>query len=131
MTDQKIGAMAWTDLTVPDATALKAFYADVCGWTPQEHPMGEYADYTMLGPDGTAQAGICHARGVNANLPPVWVPYIVVASVEGSVATAQDAGGTLLELRHRADGTSILAILQDPQGASFAIWQAAGGKAVR
>jgi predicted enzyme related to lactoylglutathione lyase len=28
----KAGSIVWTDLTVPDATAIRAFYAGVTGW---------------------------------------------------------------------------------------------------
>ena len=35
-------------------------------------------------PPGAAQpvSGICHARGSNADLPPVWLIYITVADLE-------------------------------------------------
>jgi predicted enzyme related to lactoylglutathione lyase len=32
MTDNKIGTMAWLDLSVTNATEVKSFYEDVIGW---------------------------------------------------------------------------------------------------
>ena len=46
---------------------------------------GGYADYCMNEPEsGQTIAGVCHARGVNANLPPQWLLYITVANLETS-----------------------------------------------
>jgi hypothetical protein len=40
--------------------------------------MGEYSDFNMTMPDGgELAAGICHARGGNADLPSQWLIYIV------------------------------------------------------
>ena len=83
----KIGTISWVDLTVPDAGALRDFYRDVVGWTPVDVEMGAYNDYCMNAPgDGTTDeqtvAGICHARGANASLPPQWLVYINVADLQ-------------------------------------------------
>jgi uncharacterized protein len=52
-----VGRIAWLDLTVPDASATRDFYRQVVGWSVQDVEMedgGErYADYNMLGEDGT------------------------------------------------------------------------------
>lgn len=47
MSDLKYGAIAWVDLTVPNAPALRDFYAAVAGWSPQDVKVGDYADFTM------------------------------------------------------------------------------------
>ena len=37
-------------------------------------PMGDYSDFRMHPPgDPQPVAGICHAKGENAGLPPVWM----------------------------------------------------------
>ena len=46
---------------------------------------------------GDTVAGICHARGrTNANVPPQWLVYVVVASVEESAKRAVELGGEVL-----------------------------------
>jgi hypothetical protein len=79
---EKLGQVGWIDLTVPDAEAVRDFYQHVTGWTASPVDMGGYQDYCM-NPPGAGQpvAGICHARGVNAGLPPVWMIYITVAEL--------------------------------------------------
>ena len=77
-----IGKVGWIDITVADATGLKDFYKEVVGWDVEESSMGDYSDYTVMAPgSGEAVAGICHARGSNADQPGGWLIYITVADV--------------------------------------------------
>ena len=43
----KIGEMAWIDLTVENASDVKDFYQKVIGWEVEEMPMGDHSDYAM------------------------------------------------------------------------------------
>jgi len=121
-----VGRIAWLDLTVPDAAATRDFYREVVGWSVQEIGMkdGEarYADYAMLGEDGTGLAGICHARGGNAGLPPVWLIYLSVGNLSESIRRVEEEGGKLIRTM-QADSYAI-AVIQDPAGAYFALSQA-------
>ena len=68
---KKPGEILWMDLTVPNAGEVKEFYAEVIGWVPQPVDVGGYDDYNMLPPESQEPvAGVCYARGVNADLPP-------------------------------------------------------------
>ena len=61
------GKIGWIDITVDDATGLRDFYARVVGWKPEDVGMGDYSDFNMTMPgSGEPAAGICHARGGNA-----------------------------------------------------------------
>ena len=128
MSEQKpaplVGTMAWMDLTVADATGLADFYARVVGWQAQGVSMGDYEDFVMVSPaDGVSSAGVCHARGVNKDLPPVWLVYIVVADLEQSLAACRAGGGeVIVGPRHTQGGD--YAIICDPAGAHLALYQA-------
>lgn len=92
-----VGTIAWTDLTVPDAEGIRDFYARVVGWIPEPVAMGEYSDFNMTVPaTGEPAAGVCHARGVNAELPPVWLVYLVVEDLEDSLAGVHRLGGSVI-----------------------------------
>lgn len=117
------GTMAWLDLSVPDAAAVRDFYTGVIGWTAEPAPMDGYEDWTMAGADGEAAAGICYARGENAGLPPVWIPYFAVTDLDAAVSAATGAGGVVVAGPQR-DGESGYAVLRDPAGATFAVFQA-------
>ena len=64
----RVGEIGWTDLTVPSAPTVRDFYVGVVGWKTQDVQMGDYSDYVMTAPaSGQGVAGVCHARGVNAD----------------------------------------------------------------
>lgn len=119
--DISIGAIEWHDLTVPDAESLKDFYHDVVGWDIHAQSMGEYDDYSMLQPNTeTAVAGVCHAKGPNANLPAQWLMYVRVASVTQSIETCLAKGGKLISGPTNF-GQQHYCVIQDPQGAVLAL----------
>jgi predicted enzyme related to lactoylglutathione lyase len=122
----KIGKIAWTDLSVPDAEGLRDFYSQVVGWTADPVSMGEYSDYSMAPPGrGDPVAGICHARGVNADLAPVWLIYIVVQDLEASLKACVQGGGEVLVGPKSMDPGSSYAVIKDPAGAVSALFQVA------
>lgn len=115
------GSIVWQDLTVPDATAIRDFYAQVVGWESEEHDMGDYADYD-ISPAGSEDvvAGICHARGENAALPGQWLLYVAVEDVKASAERCKALGGKILD-GPRKMGESLYCALQDPAGAVLAL----------
>ena len=119
------GCISWLDLSVADAPATRDFYKDVVGWSVQEvemHDAGErYADYSMLDADGHAAAGVCHARGVNAGLPPVWLIYLPVGDLAESLRRVEQEGGSIIHSADGKDGGHAYAVIQDPAGACLAL----------
>ncbi|XOV89136.1 MAG: VOC family protein [Pseudomonadota bacterium] len=119
------GCISWADLTVPDASNTRDFYREVIGWSVQDVNMedaGEhYADYNMVGGDGSPAAGICHARGVNLGLPDVWLVYLPVGDLAESLHRVQAEGGKVLKEVRSSDGGYSYAVIQDPVGARLAL----------
>ena len=117
------GKIGWIDMTVDNAEELRDFYTNVVGFKPESVAMGDYADFNMTMPaSGEAVAGICHARGSNADLPPGWLVYFVVQDVDASAAACTQAGGKLLvEPRGLAGGR--FCVIEDPAGAVAALYQ--------
>ncbi|WP_085299409.1 VOC family protein [Cognaticolwellia mytili] len=123
MSDNKIGTMAWLDLSVDNAESVKSFYEDVIGWKSENVSMGDYDDYVMLEPiNGEAVSGICHAQGVNKNLPPMWLPYFLVADIEASIVAVKANGGVLIT-EIKSMGSDKYAVIKDPAAAVCAIYQ--------
>lgn len=121
----KIGTVGWFDLTVPEATTLRDFYASVTGWQPEPLSMGKYDDYVMKAPGGGGVAGICHARGPNKNQPPQWMIYITVADLTASLRSVRKLGGKVLKKR-TIESYGRFAVIQDPAGAVASLFQPAG-----
>ena len=125
MSNPQVGQIGWFDLTVPDAESLRAFYERVVGWSSEPVDMDGYNDYAMKPPgaDG-AVAGICHARGTNAEIPPQWLLYITVADVAKSARECTAAGGEVI-VGPREMGGGGFAVIRDPAGAVCALYQPA------
>lgn len=118
-----VGRIGWIDMTVEDAPRVRDFYKAVVGWQTDDVDMGGYSDYVMQMPGaGEGVAGICHARGSNADLPSGWLIYIVVADVEESAAVCSERGGkVIVEPRGLAGGR--FCVIEDPAGSIAALYQ--------
>lgn len=122
-TPPRPGTIAWRDLTVADAPRIRDFYAQVAGWSFEALDMGGYEDFVMHPPGSDeAVAGICHARGENANLPPTWLMYILVPSLEHALARCLELGGTVVD-GPRLMGDGAFCAIRDPAGAVCALYQ--------
>ena len=72
--------------------------------------------------DGRTIAGICHARGVNAKMPPQWMIYITVKHLDASLERCLALGGHVIDgPREMGDGRC--AVIQDPAGAVAALYE--------
>jgi len=122
----QVGAVGWQDLTVPNAEEVRDFYRSVVGWKTEPVDMGGYSDFNLIPPAGEGPvAGICHARGSNADLPPQWLLYFVVEDLEASArACADRAGEVVVAPRGLAGGR--FCVIRDPAGAVCALWQPPG-----
>lgn len=119
------GRVAWVDLTVDDAQRLRDFYARVAGWIPQPVPMGGYDDFSMTHPKtGEPVAGVCHRRGPNEHLPPVWMIYINVINLESALTEVEAAGGKVVR-RPGKCGPGSMAVISDPSGVISALYEPA------
>lgn len=118
------GRISWLDLTVPDAVATRDFYQSVVGWSAREMEMedadGRYADYVLSTGDGSAAAGVCHARGANQELPLVWLIYLPVGDLAESLRRVGEGGGEVVR-SGGSDGESAYVVIRDPVGAYLAL----------
>ncbi len=121
----RVGCISWLDLTVSEASATRDFYRQVVGWSVQDVDMedaGErYADYNMLDDDGNPAAGVCHARGVNLGLPPIWMIYLPVGDLAESLRRVREEGGKVIKATRGTDGEYAYAAVQDPVGVCLAL----------
>lgn len=121
-----VGSINWVDLTVPNAQKIRDFYQRVIGWSAQGLSMGDYDDYCMNLPgNGETVAGICHARGVNADFPPVWLIYINVADLDESIANCRKLGGQLISGPRDMGPQGRYCVIKDPAGAPVALFEPA------
>jgi len=136
MYGNKIGDMAWMDLSVPNAEKVKGFYQKVLGWGSESVNMTcgneNYSDFAMTGKaketqneenaSGQFVTGVCHAKGANEDMPSVWLPYFLVADIEVAVAIVQKEGG-MLATKIKSMGDDKYIVIKDPAGAQCALYQ--------
>jgi hypothetical protein len=120
------GTFCWPELATTDAQGAKKFYSSLFGWSSVDNDMGPDGVYTMLKQKG-ADAGALHglnqeqrSRGV----PPHWNSYVAVESADQAAAKAKQLGGTVLLDPFDVMDLGRMAILQDPTGAMFSLWEA-------
>ena len=120
-----VGRIYWLDLTVTDASATRDFYKEVIGWSVQNVEMkdgsNKYADFNMLSEDGKPAAGVCHARGINEGLPPVWMLYLPVGDLAESIRRVENEGGKVIKVMETNDGEVEYVAIQDPVGVYLAL----------
>ena len=80
-----------------------------------------YTDYNMFGGDGNPAAGVCHARGVNLGLPPIWMIYLPVGDLAESLRRVREGGGKVIKATRGTSGEYAHAAVQDPVGACLGL----------
>ena len=117
------GQIGWIDLTVDDASGIRDFYEQVTSWTSDAVSMGDYSDFNMCPPGSSdGVAGICHARGGNADLPAQWLIYITVDDVDASIERCIELGGAVISGPKDLAGGRFC-VIRDPAGAVAALYQ--------
>ena len=121
------GALCWSELTTRDTAAAEAFYTSLFGWTAKHGAASAGMDYTEFSNQGQSGVGMMAMPAqMPAGVPSYWMPYFQVASCDGSTAKAREIGGSVMVPPQDIAKTGRFAILQDPQGAMFAVFQRAG-----
>ena len=128
MTTQKTthapGTFCWPELTSTDQAAAEKFYAGLFGWTMKQTEMGPGSHYTIFEKDGEAVAAAAQMDANMKGVPSNWLSYVSTANVDQSVEKAKSLGGTLVAGPFDVMEHGRMAVLTDPQGAHFALWQA-------
>ncbi len=112
------------ELATTDQESAKTFYSSLFGWQPFDTPMGPGEYYTMFNLDG-GQAAAAYKMGAQMQgVPPHWGLYIAVTSADETATKVAAAGGKVCAGPFDVMTFGRMAVLQDPTGASFMVWQA-------
>ena len=122
-TSYKPGTPCWIDLGTPDQDAAGEFYGGLFGWELQEDENAEETGgYRTAQLDGQAVGGVM--KLMQEGQPPAWMSYIAVDDAEATAARAREAGAAVLAEPMSVLDYGTMAVLADPTGAVFGIWQA-------
>lgn len=116
------GTPSWVDHASGDPARAAEFYGALFGWEcvdamPPEAP-GQYFMCRLRDRD-VAAVGSQQAGG-----PPVWSTYVAVEDADAAAQRASAAGGTVLAEPFDVFEAGRMAVVRDPGGAVFALWQA-------
>jgi uncharacterized protein len=114
------GTFSWADLATSDTDAAKAFYPALFGWDTRDHPVPGGGVYTMCLKGGKDVAALSAAQD---GQPPAWNSYVTVASADEGAETARAEGGTVAMEPFDVTDVGRMAVIQDPTGAFFCIWE--------
>jgi predicted enzyme related to lactoylglutathione lyase len=115
-----LGRFVWHELMTRDVPGAKTFYTRLVGWNAQ--PWEADPSYTVCHSSQGPTAGIfAITADFPAEMPAHWVNYIGTRDVDGTVAAAVRAGGSIVKEAEDIKGAGRYAVLKDPQGAVFAI----------
>jgi predicted enzyme related to lactoylglutathione lyase len=109
------GCMVWNELATTDIERAGAFYRDLLGWDAEA--------------DATGYATIRLGDGINGGMrplrdgePPNWLLYFTVPSADDAVTHVRASGGEVLA-GPVAVTVGRIAVVRDPQGAMFALYE--------
>ncbi len=120
------GTFSWTDLTTTDQDGAKAFYSALFGWESEDMPVGDGVFYSMQRVDGKDVAAISpqQQQQRDAGVPPTWNSYVSVENADAVADRARELGATVHAPPFDVMEAGRMAVIQDPQGAHFLLWQA-------
>lgn len=119
------GNFVWMELATTDPPAAKRFYHELFGWQPCDIPMGPDFVYTMFLLHGreACAAYTMKAEDRALGVPPNWLLYIAVDNADQAVSRALELSGQPLSPAFDVPGVGRMAVIRDPVGAIFAIFQ--------
>ena len=118
------GVPCWVDSQHPDPDAVLSFYRGLFGWDFEnvmpEDSAGVYYMARIRGGDVAAISSTPDGAPPRA----VWNTYVAVADADESAAAVREAGGAVHMAPFDVMDAGRMAVVADPEGATFCLWQA-------
>jgi predicted enzyme related to lactoylglutathione lyase len=126
MATRDLSGIIWSELMSTDPDASGRFYEAVAGISVVEPGEGAGA-YRMLVQNGRPIGGLTGPQSDNGMWPsggPTghWVGYFASDDVDAAVARAEQLGGSVLLGPVSIPETGVVAVLRDPDGATFGLF---------
>jgi uncharacterized protein len=105
------------ELHTGDLSRASAFYAQLCGWRPEQIDTRS-GSYHALGLGGGFGGGIVECGTRRA----LWLPYVEVDRIDAATDRARTLGASVL-LGPREGPAGWRSVVATPQGGEIAFWQ--------
>jgi len=110
------------EIYAEDPARLAEFYRALFAWEIDKAPGIDYWRIQTGRTDGGGYSGGLTYRPIPG--PRSWVHYVNVQSLDEAVAQVQRLGGAVLRSKSAVPKTAWYAVVADPEGNIFALWQA-------
>ena len=117
------GVPCWIDTLQPDPEAAARFYGGLFGWQFEDVRPGDGQAYLVGRLDGRDVAAV---GSLPEDGPLAWNTYVWVESADEAAERAGAAGGSVIDAPFDVGEAGRMAVLSDPTGAVFSVWQARG-----
>jgi len=119
------GTFCWPELATLDQPGAKKFYTSLFGWSFHDTDMGPDGTYTIFQDRDADVAALYTMREEEKKMaPPHWNSYVAVESADQTAAKVKQLGGQVIVEPFDVMDMGRMAVLMDPQGAVFQVWQA-------
>lgn len=109
------------EIFAEDLAGLAQFYRDLFGWRIEKAAGVDYFRIqTGSADDKTVNGGMMH-RPIEG--PKSWVHYVQVEALDESIERVKSLGGRLIRVKAAVPKTAWYAVVEDPEGNIFAMWQ--------
>jgi hypothetical protein len=115
------GTPCWIDVSADDVGSARLFYEQLFGWQiPEGRP--EFGGYSTCTKDGHGVAGL--SPKMSADQPSVWTTYLATDDIDATFTAVTEHGGQVISPPMDVMDLGKMAIVVDPGGAVFGLWQA-------
>ncbi len=119
------GSPCWFEFSSSDPARSLDFHSKLFGWTSRSEDMGQMGAYHFLSHQNGSVGALCGLPPGAQGQPSNWGIYFAVANLDDSLAKAESLGGKRLGDPFDVPGHGRGAVLADPSGAVFSLWQSA------
>ncbi|MFQ5670930.1 MAG: VOC family protein [Acidobacteriota bacterium] len=114
------GTFGWSELATRDTRAAKAFYTELFGWRAKTDETGAMP-YTEFMAGGKPIGGMLEMTARHGDLPPYWLPYVMVEDTDAIVSKVGPLGGRVTVPATDIPGVGRFAVFAEPKGAVLAV----------
>ncbi len=122
MADKAASGFIWYELMTDDLEKAMSFYGNVVGWDVHDSGMPGMP-YMLFGKGGTDVGGMMSWSSMGMTKPTQWNGHLLSGDVDTEAAAVVADGGTQFRPAQEIPGVGRFAVMADPQGAEFLLFQ--------
>jgi len=119
------GYFCWNELLTTDVAACETFYTGIFGWSAKANEMPGLGPYWIFSRGEKMECGMMPLpeQAQQGGAPSHWLPYVAVTDLDATVKQAGELNAKVYCQPTDIPQMGRFAVLADPQGAVFAVFQ--------